>query len=262
MALTLLGSGKSAFSFIFPYYFTLYACLIALLLLYYLLCSSRIRAILVVKISLLINKLFSLYQFSENSELSIGGIGFAFLSGQIYLNHIHFVNSDFRLDCLQCTIRFNWWYRQVRQSIMEQENIHQNESILHATLKNQSAKKTKKSTQVKPCRLSIECVGLEIIIHGNEKLYDKLASIILGEKFQIFDNLNGNNPNIIKKTRKFYSIISHSKIFDELSPNTQPLPEFNSVDETKLMEDKIADILSPNFINGFQLQNCHLKISV
>src|ERR1700682_4733629 len=138
----------------FPWLFTVYVIVFSIIILYYLLFHPHIRATF---ISIPIQKLIQWYihddsddSRSENDrtvqEFSIGGIGFALLSGTIYINNIIYRTPNVSIHIIQCTIRWNWFFKQVKSP---------------ATRFNEAL----------PSRLSIECIGLQCILYNNISVY-------------------------------------------------------------------------------------------
>ena len=139
--------------FDFSGYFVGYAILFAVVVLYYLLLSAYIRAWIIRALTWVLNRLLHFYSPAD-TEISVGSIAFAFLSGKVYANHIRYRTANMSALVLQVTVRWNWWYIDVREG-------------------------EKRSDERLPCRLSIECVGVEIVLHHNSATYDHLAALIL-----------------------------------------------------------------------------------
>lgn len=51
----------------------------------------------------------------------LGGIGFALLSGKIYLNHVEYRTKNICVRVLQATVRVNWWFTAVRETETKHE---------------------------------------------------------------------------------------------------------------------------------------------
>ena len=130
-----------------------YSILFAIVVLYYLLLSNIVRAFLLVQFVRLLDRLFA-WKFASEQELDIGSIAFAFLSGTVFLNSVTFRTKNVSVQVLQATVRFNWFYTAVRQG----------EQRMDERL---------------PCRLSVELVGVEVVVHHNSSTYDHLASLVL-----------------------------------------------------------------------------------
>ena len=81
----------------FPGLFTLYTFLFALTVLYYLLLSPNFRAF---AIGGPLQKLLK-WALGEDQQLKISGIGFALLSGKIYLNHVEYRTKNSCIRVLQ-----------------------------------------------------------------------------------------------------------------------------------------------------------------
>jgi len=99
----------------FPAYFFLYTLLFALLILYYLLLSPRATGTL---IQAVLQRLLSWAWGGGDSApvLRISGVGFALLSGKIYLNHVEYRTKNIAIRVLQATVRINWWFTEVREA--------------------------------------------------------------------------------------------------------------------------------------------------
>ena len=139
--------------FDFSGFFVGYAILFAVVILYYLLLSAYIRALIIRAFTWLLNRFLHFYSPAD-TEISVGSIAFAFLSGKIYANHIRYRTVNMSALVLQVTVRWNWWYVEVREG-------------------------DKRMDERLPCRLSIECVGVEVVLHHNSDTYDHLAALIL-----------------------------------------------------------------------------------
>ena len=140
-------------SFDFSGYFVGYAILFAIVVLYYLLLSAYVRAWIIRAFTWFLNRFLHFYS-PVDTEISVGSIAFAFLSGKVYANHVRYRTANMSALVLQVTVRWNWWYIDVREG-------------------------EKRSDERLPCRLSIECVGVQIVLHHNSATYDHLASLIL-----------------------------------------------------------------------------------
>ena len=130
-----------------------YAILFAVVVLYFLLLSSYVRAVLLMAFVWLLNRVMHFYSPAD-TEVSVGSIAFAFLSGKVYANHVRYRTANMSVLVLQATVRWNWWYLDVREG-------------------------DKRADERLPCRLSLEFVGVEIVLHHNSATYDHLAALIL-----------------------------------------------------------------------------------
>lgn len=110
LSVLLAASDLSGTPASFPGLFTLYTFLFALMVLYYLLLSPNFRAF---AIGGPLQKLLK-WALGPDQQLKISGIGFALLSGKIYLNHIEYRTKNICVRVLQSTVRINWWFSQVR----------------------------------------------------------------------------------------------------------------------------------------------------
>ena len=140
-------------AFDFSGYFVGYAILFAIVVLYYLLLSAYVRAIIIMSLTYVLNRLLHFYSPTD-TEISVGSIAFAFLSGKLYANNLRYRTANMSVLVLQATIRWNWWYIDVREG-------------------------EQRGDERLPCRLSIECVGVEVVLHHNSATYDHLAALIL-----------------------------------------------------------------------------------
>ena len=137
----------------FSGYFVGYSIAFAIVVLYYLLLSNIVRAFLLVQFVRLLDRLFQ-WKVSLEQDIDIGSIAFAFLSGTVFLNSLTFRTTNISVRVLQATIRFNWFYVDVREG-------------------------DRRMDERLPCRLSLELVGVEVVVHHNSATYDHLASLVL-----------------------------------------------------------------------------------
>ena len=149
----MLSVHLSTVSFDFSGEFVGYSIVFAVVVLYYLLLSNYVRAFLVVQSVRLLDRVFQ-WGLGSEQQIDISSLAFAFLSGTVFINGLTFRTKNVSVQVLQATIRFNWFYVDVREG-------------------------ERRMDEALPCRLSIELVGVEVVVHHNSATYDHLAQLIL-----------------------------------------------------------------------------------
>ena len=217
--------------FDFSGFFVGYAILFAIVVLYYLLLSAYIRAWIIRLLTWFLNRFLHFYSPAD-TEISVGSIAFAFLSGKVYANHIRYRTANMSVLVLQVTVRWNWWYIDVREG-------------------------DKRSEERLPCRLSIECVGVEVVLHHNSATYDHLAALILKhpavrDKAEAagvwFHAKSDNNTKKTKQPRR-----TTNKPTDDSDTTKRELAE-RAVNELKKAEQSI-----PAFYSWFPVTKVSVK---
>ena len=163
--------------------FVLYSIIFAIVVLYYLLLSNVVRAFLLVQTVNLLDRLLSL-QLNSEQEIRIGSLAFAFLSGKVFLNNVRFRTKNYTVLVLQATIRFNCRHsRQTHRAALSPRlpALPPLTLPLPASVSGwyvEVREGEKRDDERLPCRLSIELVGVEIVVHHNSSTYDHLAALV------------------------------------------------------------------------------------
>lgn len=155
----------------FPGSFLGFTILFAVIIIYMLYGASRLRALLFFE--RLVEYLLQ-WLLGGEQEVRIGSIAFALLSGKMFCNYVEYRTQNMCIRILQATVHFNWWVKHIRTSEMRVSPIGGSSTANPSTVN---------ATVQLPCRLSIELMGVEFIIHHNSYRYDHIGQLLWGKDY-------------------------------------------------------------------------------
>jgi hypothetical protein len=143
------GNGENSYVDIkFPWGFSLYTSIAALLVFWFLLYATQNLAFF---IETIVN-----WRIGRDKMFKLGSINFAFLGGKMFLHNLHYVDQDMSIRILAASIGFRWWINKVCSFTGDGEKESE-EEILKL-----------------PCRMALHIAGLKVVLYCNSQKYELL----------------------------------------------------------------------------------------
>lgn len=149
----------------FPWSFTLYSAIAALLVFWLLLFASQHFAWL---IQTVVN-----WKLGKECDFKLGSINLAFLGGKVCLHDVQYTDQNISVRVLAVAVGFRWWLKEVRKPGDEEDRMQQ--------MLRQKSNGEKKVTKISlhPFRVVIHLVGVKVNLYCNSQRYELLKQELI-----------------------------------------------------------------------------------